>query len=222
VDTVDTVDTGGLRAAVDSVRAHPDSLVLVGVAVLVFAFTLNFQVVLTLMATGAYGLSADGLGLLATAMAAGSICGALLSARRRTVPRSLVLGAATAVGTLWLVGAVVPVVYGFAAALFATGLVTITFATSSNARLQLVTPPRMQGRVMAMYLAACSLGAPLTAPVIGWISDTAGPRWAMVTGGCWILLAAGLGAVVLAFRRRAGAPVASPTPPVPDSERSSP
>ena len=36
-----------------------------------------------------------------------------------------------------------------------------------------------RGRVMAILLAISAGGTPLGAPVVGWVADTFGPRWAL-------------------------------------------
>jgi len=41
----------------------------------------------------------------------------------------------------------------------------------------------MRGRVMAILLATTLGGTPIGAPIVGWVADTFGPRWAMGIGG---------------------------------------
>ena len=51
--------------------------------------------------------------------------------------------------------------------------------TSANAYVQTTTAPAMRGRVMALYMAIFAGGTPLGAPLVGWIANIAGPRWAL-------------------------------------------
>jgi MFS family permease len=51
--------------------------------------------------------------------------------------------------------------------------------TTTNSTMQLSTEPAMRGRVMAIFLAIALGGRPLGAPVVGWVVDTFGPRWAL-------------------------------------------
>jgi len=50
----------------------------------------------------------------------------------------------------------------------------------------------MRGRVMAIVLAIALGGTPIGAPIVGWIADRFGPRWALCVGA-----AAGFGAVIV-------------------------
>jgi MFS family permease len=47
---------------------------------------------------------------------------------------------------------------------------------------------------MALRLAVVLGSTPIGAPIVGWIADTAGPRWALAVGA-----AAGLSAAVVGF-----------------------
>ena len=40
----------------------------------------------------------------------------------------------------------------------------------------------MRGRVMAMRLAIALGGTPIGAPIVGWVADRFGPRWALGVG----------------------------------------
>jgi MFS family permease len=69
--------------------------------------------------------------------------------------------------------------------------------TSANSTIQLGTDSAMRGRVMAIYLAIAMGTTPLGAPIVGWVADVAGARWALVVGA-----AAGLGAALLGVLAR--------------------
>jgi MFS family permease len=53
----------------------------------------------------------------------------------------------------------------------------------------------MRGRVVALLLAITMGGTPLGAPIVGWVADRFGPRYALCLGG-----AAGLAATLVGFR----------------------
>ena len=73
--------------------------------------------------------------------------------------------------------------YGlFAMALIIIGVSTQTFTTAANSLVQLSTEPAMRGRVMAIYLAVAIGGTPFGAPLVGWVADTFGARWALCIG----------------------------------------
>jgi MFS family permease len=75
--------------------------------------------------------------------------------------------------------------------------------------VQLSTEPAMRGRVMAILLALFLGGAPIGGPIVGWVADRFGPRWALGVGA-----AAGLAAAMVAIRYLTmhGAPRAHPPP----------
>jgi MFS family permease len=73
------------------------------------------------------------------------------------------------------------------------GIAAQTFTTSVNSSVQLSTAPAMRGRVMAILLAISAGGTPLGAPIVGWVADTFGPRWALGIGALSGLAAALVG-----------------------------
>jgi MFS family permease len=58
--------------------------------------------------------------------------------------------------------------------------------------MQLSTEPAMRGRVMAIRLAIALGGTPIGAPLVGWVADRFGPRWALGVGA-----AAGVSAAIV-------------------------
>jgi MFS family permease len=59
----------------------------------------------------------------------------------------------------------------------------------------------MRGRVMAILLAIALGTTPLGAPVVGWVADTFGPRWALGVGAAAGFVAAIVGIHYLAKYR---------------------
>jgi MFS family permease len=98
--------------------------------------------------------------------------------------------------------ALAPNVWIFGALLVLVGLSGITMMTSANGYVQTTTKPSMRGRVMALYLAIFVGGAPIGAPLIGWVATTFGPRWAIALGATSGIIAAGVAAVFYLRTRR--------------------
>jgi MFS family permease len=69
--------------------------------------------------------------------------------------------------------------------------------------MQLSTEPVMRGRVMAIRLAVVLGGTPIGAPVVGWVADRFGPRWALGVGAAAGFAAALAGARYLMRQGRA-------------------
>jgi MFS family permease len=65
--------------------------------------------------------------------------------------------------------------------------------------LQITTEPALGGWVMAIRLAIAWGGTPIGAPIVGWVADTWGPRWALGVGAASGFAAAG---VALRYRAR--------------------
>jgi MFS family permease len=82
----------------------------------------------------------------------------------------------------------------FGVALLITGVASQTLTTSTNSYVQLSTDPAMRGRVIAILLAIALGGTPIGAPIVGWVADTFGPRWALGVGA-----AAGFAAATVAI-----------------------
>jgi MFS family permease len=192
--------SGAIRDGVGYLRRRPDLCLVLAIAGTVGAFGLNVQLTSALMARLEFDRGSGGYGLLGSVMAIGALGGALLAARRQHPDLRLVIGAAAGFGATSLLAAVMPGYWGFAVALIPLGLSALTLMTAANALVQLGTPAELRGRVMAVYLAAVMGGAPVGAPVLGWLGQTAGPRWSVALGGVVALLAAAAGAWVAGRR----------------------
>ena len=197
---------GQLREGLAYVRAHPDLRLAMAVAFVLGTFGFNFQVTIALMATQEYGLGAAALGLLSTAVAVGSLAGALLSARRSGRPTArFLVGSVLVFGALTVVAGLMPSYPAFAALLVPTGAAALVFSVASNTYVQLGVDPSMRGRVMALYFMCFLGGTPAGAPLVGWVGERFGPPSALVLGGV-VVVAAGLVAAVWISGRRLDAP----------------
>ena len=86
--------------------------------------------------------------------------------------------------------------------LFFVGLSALTFMTASNSMMQLTTERAMRGRVLALRIAVVMGGTPLGAPLVGWVVDHFGARWAMGVGALAGLAAAAVAVAYLARHRQ--------------------
>ncbi|MET4060796.1 MFS family permease [Arthrobacter sp. UYP6] len=170
---------GRIRAGLRYVRHRPDLMMVLLAIFIVGTFGLNFAVYIAAMARTEFAQDAGVFGLLNSVMAIGSVAGALLSARRDKPRLRFVFGAAGAFGVACLVAAASPTLLWFAVSLIPVGLFALTLMTSANAYVQTTTAPVMRGRVMALYFAIFMGGTPIGAPLVGWVSNSFGPRWSL-------------------------------------------
>lgn len=169
---------------------------------LIGTFGLNFPIFISTMSVTVFHAGAGRYGLLTSMMAIGSVSGALLAARRDRPRIGLLFASAALFGVGCALAAVMPVYGLFGAALVVIGIAAQTVTTSTNSFVQLSTEPAMRGRVIAILLAAALGGTPLGAPVVGWIADHAGPRWALGVGALAGLAGAASGLLYLIRHRR--------------------
>ncbi len=74
------------------------------------------------------------------------------------------------------------------------GVAALMFTNTTNSLMQLATEPAMRGRVMALRVGVALGGTPIGAPIVGWVADDFGPRWALGVGA-----AAGFAAALVAL-----------------------
>lgn len=145
-------------------------------------FGLNFSIFISTMSVTVFHAGASQYGFLTSIMAIGSVVGALLAAKRRRPHIALLFAAAAIFGFGCALAAIMPNHWLFALALIIIGVSAQTFTTTANSTVQLSTDPAMRGRVMAIFFAIASGGTPFGAPIVGWVADTFGPRWALGIG----------------------------------------
>jgi MFS family permease len=189
---------GQLREGLRYVAGRPDliwPIVLVG---FIGTFGFNFPVWLSAYAEDVFHAGAGGYSLFNTLMAIGSLAGALLAARRGTARLRVMAGAALAFGALEIVAALTPSYWLFALLMVPIGIFGLTVNVTTNTAVQMGTDPAMRGRVMSLFMMVFVGGTPLGAPVIGWITDTYGPRVGFALGGAVSALAAVTVGLILA------------------------
>ncbi len=195
-------EPGMIRNGVRYVLVRPDLMMILLIVFFAGTFGLNFQLTTALMATNVFHKGAGEFGLLGSAMAVGSLAGALLAARRGTPRHRLVVSAAVLFGVTEVIAGFMPTYLTFALVLPLVGVTALTMITAANATMQLSVSPDMRGRVMALYMMVFMGGTPAGAPVIGWLGEHFGARWTLIAGG--LLVIAGTAFATLLFTRRKG------------------
>jgi len=85
------------------------------------------------------------------------------------------------------------------------GAASTAFIATSNSILQLGSDPQMRGRVMALFSMVFLGTTPIGGPLIGWVAQRYGPRFALGVGAVATLLAGLVAALVLRRLRRSAA-----------------
>ena len=204
---------GALLEGVRYVRTQPKMLFVLVLVFFAGTFGMNFQLTSSLMATQVFGKGAGEFGLLGSALAVGSLSGALMAARRTSIPLRLLAIAATGFGVAEVIAGSLPSYVAFAIFSPVIGFCTITLLNSSNATIQLTSDPSMRGRSMALYMTVVQGGTPIGAPIIGWVGQAYGARWTLWIGGGMVLVGVVLAVALLARLRGGLASVLTPLNP---------
>ncbi|MFE0254658.1 MFS transporter [Streptomyces sp. NPDC059010] len=189
---------GQLREGLRYVAGRQELIWPIVLAGFVSTFGFNFPVYLSAFADDVFHAGAGSYSLFNTLMAVGSLTGALLAARRGTARMRVLVAGAVAFGTMEIVAALAPSLWLFALLMVPIGIFGMTVNVTANSSVQMATDPVMRGRVMALYMMVFMGGAPLGAPIAGWITDAYGVRAGLAAGGAVTAAAALTVALVLA------------------------
>ena len=162
--------------------------------------TYEFQVSLPMIAEFTFNGTASSYAALSASLGVGAVVGGLITASRKATSFHAVVLAALLFGATVLAASLMPTLGLTAAALMVVGFCSITFSAMGNTVLQLTSTPQMRGRVMSLWAIAFLGSTTIGGPIIGFIGQHIGPRWALATGGLAALVAGAYG--VLALRRR--------------------
>ena len=192
---------GSLLDGFRYVLGRPDLKTILLMLFLISTFGLNFSIYISTMAVTVFHAGASEYGWLTSMMAAGSVIGALMTAARAQQSIAVLLAGAALFGIGCAAAALMTNYWLFGVALVILGFAAQTVTTSTNSLVQTSTDPAMRGRVIAILLAIALGGTPIGAPIVGWIADIFGPRWALGVGAASGLLAAAVAVIYLARRR---------------------
>ncbi len=204
---------GQVRAGFRYVWSTPDLRSTILLVAVVGTFTLNFQVILPVLARFTFDRGPGTLGVLYSVMGAGSLVGALVAAGRNRPSRNVMIGGAFVLGLLMLGVAAAPNLAVATVLLALTGAATITFLSTANALLQLSSDQQMRGRVMALYAIVFLGSTPIGGPIIGWIGEQWSPRASFAVAGLAALGGAAMASTIsVRAGRRSTAPVDDAVP----------
>ncbi|HEX6238021.1 MAG TPA: MFS transporter [Acidimicrobiales bacterium] len=217
---------GQLREGLRYAWRTPEMRLPIVLVAVIGTLTFEYQVSLPLLAERTFEGTATTFTLLFSTMSAGSVAGALAVARRSRIDLAFLLRAGGWLAAASVALALAPTLAVAVAASVAVGFSSIALISGSNAVVQLEADPAMRGRVLALLSVVFLGSTPIGGPIVGWVSELAGPRAGVLVGA---VAAAGAVAWTVRQRRaldtgtpptgRAAAPVPTPdgasAPPVP-------
>ena len=202
-----------VRQGLRYVRSTPELLIPLVMIAVIGTLAWEFQVTLPLMASKVFHGGAASYGVMASVMGGGAVVGGLISAARsRPRTRALCL-AAVGWGIAILAAAAAPSMALELTALVFVGYGSITFNSLAKTTLQLAAKPEMRGRVMALWALAWLGSTPVGGPIVGWVGQEIGARWALVIGGVAALACGVLALPALTRIDRHATAQAPPAPP---------
>lgn len=204
---------GEIRTGLGYVGRTPAVLGVIVLLGLISTFSLNFQVLVPLLARNVLHGDSRQFGFLMSAMGAGALLGSVLLATfgGRGPQMKLILAGATVLG---LGQVVLLAVRGWtlsAIALFVCGAAMVTFSASSNTTIQVSVPDELRGRVMGVYSLVFGGVTPIGAFITGTLAQHLGARVTFAVAGAIALLTTAV--MSASGKLRAPSPVVPAAPP---------
>jgi MFS family permease len=182
-----------LRSIADGIRyvAHsPRVRFLIAAVAVISLVSLNFNVLLPILASETLEVGPEGFGVLTACFGLGALGGALLSAAlARASWKALVLGMG-GFGIAQLALAPQETFVVACVLLFIAGVSFTLWMSNTQSLLQLTAPDHLRGRVLSLWLFAFAGSAPLGGLVAGWLTDIGGTELSFAVGGVASLLVA--------------------------------
>src|SRR5262249_36656972 len=141
----------GAREGLAYARSSRRMLVLLGIAVVVMAFSMNVNVLLPILAKQTLHSGPQTFGIISSCFGGGALVGALASAMLARARWRTMLGGTGIFGVAELAIAPLHSVAFVSALLFICGICFTTYSSNSNAAVQLDMPDHIRGRALGIY-----------------------------------------------------------------------
>jgi MFS family permease len=173
---------GQIREGLRYARSVPDLWVPLVMMAAVGTLSYNFQTVFPLFNERDLHGSTTTYTWLFAIVSIGALIGALRVARRHTTSIRSVALSSLGYGAAMTVMAFAPNQWIADAVGLLLGVTSIAFLTSSTAIVQMRSAPEMRGRVLALQAMLFLGSTPIGAPIVGWIAQQFGARYAIGVG----------------------------------------
>jgi MFS family permease len=172
------------------VRRSPRVRFLIGAVAVISLVSLNFNVLLPILASETLDVGPEGFGILSASFGLGALGGALLSAAlSRASWKALVLGM-VGFGVAQLALAPQKTMVVACALLFVAGISFTLWMSNTQSILQMTAPDHLRGRVLSLWLFAFAGSAPIGGLLAGWLTDVGGTELSFTVGGVASLMVA--------------------------------
>jgi MFS family permease len=192
----------------------PRILVALTMFLFICIFSINFTVLLPLVAANTLQMGPAVYGLIVSCFGAGALSGALVSASLGRATWPILLLSATGFGLGEVLLAPQTSVIGAVLVLIATGICYTLYTSNTNALVQLSAPGYLQGRVAGLYSYIFSGSSAAGALIAGGLAAIGGTQLAFLVAGIVVLACALFGAIM----RRAGVTAELPAPELATAE----
>lgn len=184
----------GIAEGLRYVRRTPTILLALTMFAFICTISINFTVLLPLVASTTLHAGAEVFGLLTACFGAGALLGALISATLGRVNWRILLISVTGFGIGEVALAPQHSVIGAVMLLIMTGIFYTIYTSNTNALVQLASPGYLQGRVAGLYSYIFSGSNALGALIAGGLAAQGGTELAFFVAGGTALIFAGFGA----------------------------
>ncbi|MGO9180014.1 MAG: MFS transporter [Candidatus Limnocylindrales bacterium] len=175
----------------------PVVLLAIGVIGFVSIFSMNFNVILPVIAASVLNVGPNGFGYLYAAMGAGALAAAVSVAMLARPRLRLLIGGGIVLGAGELVLASTTLFPVAMAAVFICGAGAIATSISANTLIQITVPGPLRGRVMSVYTTVFSGSTPIGNGLTGGIGGLWGTPAALLMNGAVALGAEAVAAVAV-------------------------
>jgi MFS family permease len=196
----------GIREGFRYLFTQPVVLITLALATVLGSIGRNYQVTMAAMANGPLHAGAAGYGMLSTIFAVGTVVGGFLAARQRRLGYPTLVVAGVVASGLQLFAGLSGGMWTFASAILPIAAAAVLIDTTVSTRVQLDTRGDMRGRVLAALAMTSSLSSALGAQLLGWMSQTVGPRTTLMMAGTVTTVACLAAAIALSRRLEAPLP----------------
>ncbi len=181
---------GQLREGLSYVWTAPNLKVPLVILFLVGTFAFEFQVSFPLLASAGFHRGAGTYAALMSFMGVGAVVGGLISATFPQTSLRRLAYASAGFGALILLVSFMPSSILAVAAVIPMGTLSMVFISIANSTLQINSEPSMRGRVLSLFTVAYQGSTPIGAPIVGYVGQQLGARYAVAIGGVAALIAA--------------------------------